>query len=849
MCPKKAAGGDEMGLPEAPWPPILEGEEEEDLEHGGSLPEAPIALPPALCSPGEVLSAIYKVTEVVQETFAAGVCGLRNLGNTCFMNAGLQCLLSNTQLLGFLLSFPTEWSPEQTSPGSPLYLPMVPQTHESLLVSQLACLAQQVWSGRFGTLRPITFKDALANACPQFGDYRQHDCQEFLTLLLDTLHEQTNEVNQCNGLPQTSAKHCILQQQELHLPSRSLESKYSEARESMVSGEETPEALQHPSAEPPRTDGVLPVGSGLLEAALTDTPREEDEPEAKRLKSDTGSNPGSKQQAEESWEKYRASNRSVVVDTFQGQLQSKVVCAECGHVSVTYEPFMYLPLPLPHSMEMHISVTYVPLVGPRLRCLVKVGHVGRVGQLCSSLEGLLGIKGKSPHGIALAHVSPEDNVIERFLEDHLPVRYLEDGGRQVYAFALGPTAPNSSAATSESSGGHRSWQTCAICLEEKADNELRTHPPCGGLLCYVCVQVSCEHYGRGSLLCPVCNAFLMTGQEFVPLSPDDPRTKDRPVMVSVLLYGNNGNTTSTWRAPALLRLPKCVTGAVLRTAAASLVPANTATSLSILNSRGRQCGRCPVSRDCKGCPLDTGMHTLQPSDCLAVRCQGEAPPVQLHPSVEEGEISRTLSLTDCLRAFCESETLDEENHWLCPICHRHRRARKTLSLWRLPKTLMVYLKRFIFQEFSGSKLEAPVEFPLGGLDLSPFVRGPHDSQEGSCTYDLHAFVCHFGDVNSGHYTAYSRHGVSGQWFHYDDETTSLRTPTAEDCQHAYVLFYQLWNGHDAGKGLPFLSALENMAGPPDADSPPESLILGLHSDTFQSILCHLEDCPPTPSAL
>ena len=51
---------------------------------------------------------------------------------------------------------------------------------------------------------------------------------------------------------------------------------------------------------------------------------------------------------------------SVVTDTFQGRFRSTVVCCTCKHVSVTYEPFMYLSVPLPRALERVVDVVFVP---------------------------------------------------------------------------------------------------------------------------------------------------------------------------------------------------------------------------------------------------------------------------------------------------------------------------------------------------------------------------------------------------------------------------------------------------------------------------------------------------------
>jgi ubiquitin C-terminal hydrolase len=50
--------------------------------------------------------------------------------------------------------------------------------------------------------------------------------------------------------------------------------------------------------------------------------------------------------AAESWYHYLKTNKSVVVDLFQGQLKSMVKCSCCGYNNVKFDPFMYLSLPM-----------------------------------------------------------------------------------------------------------------------------------------------------------------------------------------------------------------------------------------------------------------------------------------------------------------------------------------------------------------------------------------------------------------------------------------------------------------------------------------------------------------------
>ncbi|XP_030083782.2 ubiquitin carboxyl-terminal hydrolase 19 isoform X3 [Serinus canaria] len=61
--------------------------------------------------------------------------------------------------------------------------------------------------------------------------------------------------------------------------------------------------------------------------------------------------------AEEAWQRHKMRNDSFIVDLFQGQYKSKLVCPMCSKVSITFDPFLYLPVPLPQKQKV-LTVYY-----------------------------------------------------------------------------------------------------------------------------------------------------------------------------------------------------------------------------------------------------------------------------------------------------------------------------------------------------------------------------------------------------------------------------------------------------------------------------------------------------------
>ncbi|CAG8318869.1 unnamed protein product [Penicillium salamii] len=186
--------------------------------------------------------------------------------------------------------------------------------------------------------------------------------------------------------------------------------------------------------------------------------------------------------------------------------------------------------------------------------------------------------------------------------------------------------------------------------------------------------------------------------------------------------------------------------------------------------------------------------------------------------------SSSVSLDECLDIFSKSEVLSRGDTWYCPGCKDHVQATKKFDLWRAPDVMVVQLKRFGQLRRHHSKINTVVNFPLEGLDLTGRVQGPSDGK--SLEYDLVAIDNHMGSMGGGHYTAYIKDFMSGDWYHCNDSSARLVTnPQTMIAASAYLLFYRRRSERPLGnKELQEL--VESYKNPPGGESgtssPPQS---------------------------
>ncbi len=120
--------------------------------------------------------------------------GLRNLGNSCYMNCILQCIVGTPELSNIFVSGKFERSINSNNKLG----------YKGVFARIFSTLVKNLYIGEKEYIEPTSFKFLCGDLRSDFKGSDQQDCLEFLAFLLDGLHEELNEFGGHSALPLTA---------------------------------------------------------------------------------------------------------------------------------------------------------------------------------------------------------------------------------------------------------------------------------------------------------------------------------------------------------------------------------------------------------------------------------------------------------------------------------------------------------------------------------------------------------------------------------------------------------------------------------------------------------------------
>lgn len=248
--------------------------------------------------------------------YVRGLSGLKNIGNTCYMNSILQCLSACDILRSWLLSddyftnlenncqieLAKKKRLEKSLPPDAMVSIRKVDLDTKILESvtySLSELFKGMWKQNCN-VTPKNFKSVIGKIKSLFTGYSQHDSEELLNLVIDRLHEET-KTNVKVRFNYLSDKVCD----------------YMEANKYCA------KKINDENADPEQREKYL---NYLLELKKNNFET--------AIVSD----------AYIYWKNYVKNSHSIITDLFTGLFYSRVTCTECKRISPTFESFRSLPI-------------------------------------------------------------------------------------------------------------------------------------------------------------------------------------------------------------------------------------------------------------------------------------------------------------------------------------------------------------------------------------------------------------------------------------------------------------------------------------------------------------------------
>ena len=137
-----------------------------------------------------------KLVSILKNKSRKGIIGLKNIGNTCYLNSTIQCL-SNTKLLTkYFLN--NDFSKEINIINIFGSKGKIAEAYYEII--------NKMWNGNNQVINPFDFRLAFAKKNEAFYNNEQQDSQEFLLTLLNNLSEDLNRVTNKKYMEMTEQK-------------------------------------------------------------------------------------------------------------------------------------------------------------------------------------------------------------------------------------------------------------------------------------------------------------------------------------------------------------------------------------------------------------------------------------------------------------------------------------------------------------------------------------------------------------------------------------------------------------------------------------------------------------------
>ncbi|KAJ9116461.1 hypothetical protein QFC22_004903 [Naganishia vaughanmartiniae] len=672
-----------------------------------------------------------------------GLRGLQNLGNTCFMNSGLQCL-SNTPELS--LYFTSGAYKSEINRSNPLGM-------KGQVADKFGALIESIWDpngaseasssrsfyGYGNSIVPREFKSMIGRFNHSFAGYGQQDTQELIAFLLDGLHEDLNRI------------------------------------------------YQKPYIEKPDWKD----GGGEEELALF---------------------------AKECWDGYKKRNDSAIVDLFQGQLKSTLICPDCSKLKRKVGEILDMPAENLLAIDEFKSNIYQFWLDDHRVADARKDDIVVLHELPTRVV-------QSQKGI---YADMKDTLI-------VPVYSVRNSSESFNKEPMGFGSPFFIAIPkSQASNLNAIWDAVMTRYANTVNHETEE---------YLWAPSSADQLKNTDGQLPADVVENVTG---LHIAEGEQSNGSMGLQESTQNLGESFTSmTSRSERPARLRqdmfqLKFAAAGqgetdqksVFFRGQARKMYTweqrqQNKRSMLSQVTSAIQKNFSRPGSDDEDESSPDA---ILRPGD--GIFCVWEDKPARHffnvglrgRYSTEDSYVSvvdpairveekkylerkqRGVSLDDCLDEFSKIETLGENDLWYCSNCKKHQPASKQMEIYQLPDILVICMKRFGSSGYY-RKIDEFVDFPIDALDMEDrcderrvaktlVAKGRNLEEYGidgnlePLVYDLYAVDNHYGGLGGGHYTATCKNMQDGKWYKFDDSHVSPAGEGDIKSSAAYLLFYR-----------------------------------------------------------